>query len=145
MLTGLSGLSGLSAVAGGGSTAVARTGRFFLDLFGSAVNWGEGLCCVADNSGNVYLAGTADFGNFDPTQGFTAGSDFRWYIVRLTSGLAVDPTFGAGGIVTLDWGNNDAELTSLTLDSNGKLVASGIDWNQTTPARAIHLARFNTD
>lgn len=112
--------------------------------FGEQIDWGEGLCCCRDAQGRIYLAGTLDFGSFDPSVGFTPASDFRWYVARLTQELELDTSYGTDGFVTLSWGNNDAELTSVLVDADGRIVAGGIDYN-VAPSRSIRVARFLED
>lgn len=108
------------------------------------MDWGEGLVVTKDSQGRYYLGGTLNFGSFDPAVGFTAASDFRWYVARLTPELELDTTYGDDGFAVLSWGNDDAELTSILVDVDGKVVAGGIDY-AVTPTRTIKVARFNTD
>lgn len=121
-----------------------RTGRVFLQRFGSAIDWGEGLCATKDSAGNYYLAGTADFGAFNPNTGLTSSAKFSWYVIRYDSTMRPDMTWGAGGVVKLDFGDNDMELTSILVQPDGKIVCGGIDWNVSNQL-AFRVARFNAD
>lgn len=82
-------------------------------------------------SGQVYVVYTVDRG---------ATGDIG--VIRLTSGLALDGTFGSGGIASFGWGagSNDEAGRSILLPDGDLLVSGGV-WTQ---SRAATL-RVNSD
>jgi uncharacterized delta-60 repeat protein len=90
--------------------------------------------------GSILVAGTA-FSN-GPTD-----DDFA--VVRYTSAGQLDPGFGAGGIVTTDFGSPDSGITraldragALVLQPDGKLVLAGFTHSE---QQAFAAARYNPD
>ena len=74
-----------------------------------------------------------------------APSAYHFGLARYTTSGALDSGFGTGGIVTTSFADND-EASSILLQSNGKLVASGtINDNNLWPHVAQGVARYNTD
>ncbi|WP_435015486.1 delta-60 repeat domain-containing protein [Tundrisphaera sp. TA3] len=87
------------------------------DLGGPNDDTASGLAIQPD--GKIVLAGTA----LGP-----GVAESRFALARLNAGGVLDPTFGDGGRVTVDFdpGGTDAESASaLTLQSDGKIVAVG--------------------
>ncbi|MBP6532128.1 MAG: T9SS type A sorting domain-containing protein [Bacteroidia bacterium] len=74
--------------------------------------------------------------------GETGGSGFKDIVlVRLNEDGQLDSGFGNNGIVTTNLGF-DEELSSVVLDSDGKIVTAGTSYN---PSGNIFLARFDTN
>jgi uncharacterized delta-60 repeat protein len=67
-----------------------------------------------------------------------SGRDFA--LVRYTPDGLPDHSFGLGGIVVTEYGNQDDELTSLAVDSEGRLVVAG--YTTGTAGRAVIVARY---
>lgn len=72
---------------------------------------------LVDNDGNILLGGLAhqSFGN--------NSRDFA--LVRYDSDGQLDPSFDFDGIVTTDYNTNDDGVLSLSLQSDGKIIAGG--------------------
>ena len=59
---------------------------------------------------------------------------------------ALDPTFGTGGKVTIDFfGVNTDQGQDVAVQSDGKLVVAGFAQNGSTPTKDFALARYNTN
>jgi len=66
------------------------------------------------------------------------GRDFA--LVRYTPDGLLDHSFGLGGIVITEYSSLDDELTSLAVDSEGRLVVAG--YTTGTAGRAVIVARY---
>ena len=65
---------------------------------------------------------------------------------RLLSAGALDPTFGAGGKQTVDFGSNFSEAaTAAAVQPDGKILVAGYNDLQTGGEPGFSVARFNTD
>jgi uncharacterized delta-60 repeat protein len=71
-----------------------------------------------------------------------SGSDFA--VARYNPSGSLDPTFGTGGLVTIDFGASD-QATALILQADGKLVAAGFTQVSATFATEWALVRLNPD
>ena len=71
------------------------------------------------------------------------GSDDDFTLVRYDTNGDLDPTFGAGGIATVDVGNSNNRAISLTAQTDGKFLLGGYSNNGTDNDFA--LLRFNND
>ena len=69
---------------------------------------------VVEPSGRILLAGTG-----------VVGGDRRFLLAALTPDGAIDATFGAGGLVTLDPGDGEAAVRSVERQPDGKLLVAG--------------------
>jgi uncharacterized delta-60 repeat protein len=67
-----------------------------------------------------------------------SGRDFA--LARYTPDGLPDHSFGLGGIVVTEYGSLDDELTSLAVDSEGRLVVAG--YTTGTSGRAVIIARY---
>ena len=87
----------------------------------------------------ILLAGTA----------LDAGFNNQPCVVRLLENGSIDSTFGVNGVYRMTVSNNDNELTSIALQSDGKIVVSGhIDNGLTTGGQFdfdILVIRLNSD
>ena len=88
---------------------------------------------VVDPGGRVLLAGTAA----------VAGGERRFLLAALTPTGAVDPTFGAGGAITLDVGDGIPAVRAMVRQPDGKLLAGGTA--DTGAAGGGVVARFLPD
>lgn len=70
-------------------------------------------------------------------------SAYKFAVIRYDSDGSVDSTFGTNGTVTTSFINNDAGITAMTLQQNGKIVVTGGTDGLTTSD--FLLARYNTD
>jgi len=68
---------------------------------------------VLDADGKIVVAGYSD-----------AGGNNDFVVARYNTDGSLDTSFDTDGIVTTDWGGNDAPF-SISIDSNGKIVAIG--------------------
>lgn len=71
------------------------------------------------------------------------GSDYDLAMVRFGAGGTLDPTFGSGGKVNLNIGNDNNNASSVEVQSDGKLIVAGITSNGTDNDFTLH--RFNSD
>ncbi|HET6574576.1 MAG TPA: FG-GAP-like repeat-containing protein, partial [Fimbriiglobus sp.] len=92
----------------------------------------EPNAAIVQPDGKVVVAGTTD--------GTAAGTDFL--IARLGADGALDPSFGTGGVRTIDFGGQDI-ATGLALLSDGRIVVSGT--GSTVIGGATAVARLNPD
>lgn len=65
------------------------------------------------------------------------------FLARLNSNGTFDTTFGKNGVVVTDVGGGDVRITTLTLQSDGKFIASGT--RQKGASSALILARYNSN
>jgi uncharacterized delta-60 repeat protein len=71
-----------------------------------------------------------------------SGTNFA--VARYNPNGSLDPTFGTGGLVTIDFGASD-QATALILQADGKLLAAGFTQVSATFATEWALARVNPD
>ncbi len=78
--------------------------------------------------------------------GGQAGStgNLNFAVIRLSTSGALDDSYGAGGIMTANFNNQDDIVRAMALDSNGKLVVTGPSTSLTGNMR-FAVVRFNTD
>lgn len=93
-------------------TTFGSGGSVITDIFGCD---SDARAVAIQSDGKIVVAGTVCAN--------TSASDFG--LVRYDSDGALDPTFGAGGIVTTDLFGQADELNDIAIDSNGKIVAVG--------------------
>jgi uncharacterized delta-60 repeat protein len=96
---------------------------------------------LIQRDGKIVVAGHT----FRASGGSNVDPDMNFILVRYNPDGSLDPTFGAGGRVTTDFGGLDG-ANALAIQSDGKLVAAGVG------ARAgsllgdeFALARYNPD
>jgi uncharacterized delta-60 repeat protein len=89
---------------------------------------------VVQSNGRIIAAGTTRA---------TAGGSGQFALERFTSTGAADTTFGNSGKVITAFGSTDDELTSIALQSDGKILAAGFTVNGST--RSFAVARYNTN
>jgi uncharacterized delta-60 repeat protein len=99
---------------------------------------------VLQPDGKVIIAGSAFAGQNNKY--FTT---FSIVLIRLLPDGAVDPSFGANGIVTSNFGSS-GEWNDLAIQPDGKIIAGGYfkDYNQGLSGDGLShsiIARFNTD
>jgi len=110
---------------GGLDSSFGTGGKVTTDI-GSSDNYATALVIQPD--GKIVVAG------FSP---------LFFAIVRYGTNGTLDPTFGAGGKVTTDFGSGTDDVRALSIQADGKLVVAGSSVNGTTSDFA--LARYNTD
>lgn len=75
--------------------------------------------------------------------GYTFGESGRDFaLARYTPDGVLDHSFGLGGIVVTEYGGLDDELTALSVDNEGRLLAAG--YTTGTAGRAVIVARYLT-
>jgi uncharacterized delta-60 repeat protein len=72
-----------------------------------------------------------------------SGTNRHFAVVRYNPNGTLDTAFGGTGKVTTDIGSTDDEVNSLQIQSDGKIVAAGL--NQSGGYNDYALARFNTN
>lgn len=93
---------------------------------------------VLQPDGRIVAGGTTEFpGAPDPMR----HHDFA--LARVTAGGALDGSFGEGGEVTLDFGENDDDVNALALQPDGRIVAAGSTALEFQPQ--LWIARFEPD
>ncbi len=97
-----------------GSVGGATTGGQ-IDAYGN--NPAAGM--TIDSQGNIVLAGTANIA------GVTDGYEFA--LARFTSDGVLDSSFGDGGTVVYDLGDQASHATSVAIQSDGGIIAGGWD------------------
>jgi uncharacterized delta-60 repeat protein len=103
------------------------------DTFGSG-----GIVTVADgdleiahaalDGDKIVVALDSSRGNFDPS-----GDDIT--VLRYDADGTLDPTFGIGGVATIDFGGRRDEASGIAVDSAGRIVVSGWSWVTPTTVR----------
>jgi uncharacterized delta-60 repeat protein len=98
----------------------------------------EARAISLQSDGKIIIAGRTQAGF-----GFE-GSDFA--LARYDVDGSLDPTFGSGGKVVTDLFNNSDRANALALQPDGKIVAAGSAWtNSSSVSEDFALARYNTD
>jgi uncharacterized delta-60 repeat protein len=74
-------------------------------------------------------------------------ADPAWFIARLNSDGTLDTSFNSTGYATLSWPNDIccADLRSLTVTSDGEILAAGTAQDPATGDSALAVARFNAN
>ncbi len=75
--------------------------------------------------------------------GITRAGDYNFALARYNNDGTLDATFGAGGKVTTDFASADNIAYSVTLQPDGKILASGVAGND--PNSDLALVRYNAD
>jgi uncharacterized delta-60 repeat protein len=94
-------------------------GGTLVNFFHSPAN-AAGMAVVIQPNGDIVAAGQAASGS----------ANGQFAVARLTATGALDPSFGNGGVVTTSFGNIDTAF-ALALQSNGDIVAAGVDSTKT--------------
>jgi uncharacterized delta-60 repeat protein len=80
------------------------------------------------SDGRIVAAGATMIGGFD-----------QFALTRYNSNGSLDTSFGSGGIVTTSFGSVDADVNSLAIQSDGRIVAAGFS------SAGFALARYNSN
>ena len=96
--------------------------------------WSYGYSVAIQSDGKIVVAGQRIH-----TQYYN--DDFL--LVRYNTNGSLDNTFGSGGIVTTNIGNNPSAAFSVAIQSDGKIVAGGGGWENN--AGGFALVRYNTN
>ncbi len=56
---------------------------------------------------------------------YAYGGHFTFALARYADSGALDPSFGAGGFVSTDFGPDSSNVTGIAIQSDGKIVATG--------------------
>jgi uncharacterized delta-60 repeat protein len=101
--------------------------------FGGTYAAGYGVARTPD--GKIVVAGVKEF--------VGTGFDYDFAVARYNNDGSLDSSFGAGGKVTTDFASTDDIPYGVTVQADGKIVASGI----TDPGGAANfgLVRYNVD
>lgn len=73
-----------------------------------------------------------------------SATTYDFALIRLNADGSLDQAFGSGGIAVTDFGSSSDELTGIALQSDGRIVVSGISQRPGTGYNYL-VARFNTD
>lgn len=73
------------------------------------------------------------------------GSQYNLVVVRYNANGTLDNTFGIAGIATLEIDFFDSEATSIALQTDGKIVVTGLSHDQFNDGFYAILARFNAN
>ena len=92
----------------------------------------EGYSVMLQADGKILVSGRT---YSDTTSSFA--------VVRYNSNGSLDTTFGTGGKVTTDFGNNRSEATAMTSQADGKIIVAGNVYIGSTYAYAV--VRYNTN
>ena len=71
------------------------------------------------------------------------GANYDFAVVRYNTDGSLDTTFGSGGKVSTDVGEDTETVASVALQSDGKIVAAGYSYNDSKNVFAV--VRYNTD
>ena len=89
-----------------------------------------------DGNGKIVVAGNAS----------RSGSPGDFAVARLTANGQLDTTFGVSGKATLDFSGFGDDVRSVELQSNGKIILTGITHSGTTSNTSnLGIARFNSN
>src|SRR5205823_927432 len=93
----------------------------------------QGRTLALQPDGKVVVAGLSD-----------GSAQNSFALVRYQPDGSLDASFGTAGKVTTRIGSDDAEITALALQADGKLVAAGRTYNATDPMKptAFALVRY---
>jgi uncharacterized delta-60 repeat protein len=72
-------------------------------------------------------------------------SSTNFFLVRFNSNGTLDNTFDLDGKISTDIGTNDDYLSSLVIQSDGKIIGAGNTLNVNTFKQNFALVRYNTD
>lgn len=120
------------ALAPGDLDVCFGTGGKVLTTTASIYDFKAGNGMVIQSDGKIIVAGNA----FN-------GTDEDFALVRYNVDGTPDCTFGLGGMVIMDFGDDDDVAHSVALQSDGKIVVAGYTFNGTDEDFA--LARYNCD
>ena len=91
---------------------ILRSGKVIIDFSGNSYD--DGYSLQLDNIGNIYIAGLSN------------ENDDDFAVIKLDTNGDLDPSFGAGGKVIIDFsGNSDDVARSLQLDDIGNIYVAG--------------------
>jgi len=113
-------------------TTFGTAGLFVTDFGGPGSQTAQGAAISA--TGNIVLAGV--YGSAGP-------NDFG--VLRLTTGGALDPTFGGTGLVTTDFGARSDDGTVLLHELDGKTIVAGTSRNGTPTNDRMAVVRYLDD
>ncbi len=111
---------------GGLDTAFGTSGVTTTNIAGGS---DQALSVAIQSDGKLVVVGNAENGDFN--------------IVRYNADGSLDATFDTDGIATTDFNNAEDHATSVTIQSNGKIVVAGYVYDGGDYDFA--LARYNTD
>ena len=110
-------------------------------------NFGGANCLIVQSDGKIVAAGSA-----------SNGSNIDFVIARYNSNGSLDNTFNSDGKQLTDFGSSDDYLNSITVQSDGKLLALGLSSNgkdkyvaaasyesDGSPDVSFHIDRILTD
>jgi uncharacterized delta-60 repeat protein len=116
--------------ADGSLDASFGTGGIVTTSFGEAGNVAFALAVQAD--GKLVAAGVVDT---------TSGTESDFALARYNPDGTLDPSFGAGGLVTTDFAATNDQAEALAVQADGKLVAAG--FTDVFAGSDFALARYN--
>jgi uncharacterized delta-60 repeat protein len=116
------------------------TGGGILTNFGSNPN-ATAFALAIQSNGDIIAAGQA--GKADPKNPLLL-SPGNLALSRYSSAGKLDTTFGSGGTVTTSLGSNASAISSLAIQSDGKIVAAGsiFSFGGTTSQAQAAVARY---
>ncbi|MCU7842016.1 MAG: DUF4347 domain-containing protein, partial [Candidatus Thiodiazotropha sp. (ex Troendleina suluensis)] len=93
-----------------------------------------GQSVIAQPDGKILVAGYSD-----------NGASTQFTLTRYNVDGSLDTFFGTDGIVTTDIGASFDYGRSVTLQSDGKILVAGNNWNSTSSTYEFALVRYNTN
>jgi uncharacterized delta-60 repeat protein len=112
-------------------TSFGNGGKVITDFFGL---WDEVRDVAIQSDGKIVAAGF--------TQTLSTGDDFA--VARFNANGELDPTFGAGGKVTIDFFGGDDQAYALAIQPDGRIILAGYA-GKILSYTTFALARLNTD
>jgi|GEM_PF-1533050 len=129
LLAAPGGIDGTFGTGGKAITSIVSGGRVTTAI-GSA---SQAYSVAVQSDGGIVVAGAA----FN-------GSNYDMALARYTSSGTLDTSFGSGGVATTSFGGQDDGANSVVVQSDGKIIAAGYSYNQSTSVQSVTLARFTS-
>ncbi|MEW6210041.1 MAG: hypothetical protein AB1631_16865 [Acidobacteriota bacterium] len=124
---------GAQAAAGDLDTRFDADGRIITDFFGDD-NSAHAVAIQSD--GRIVAAGEA----FNP-----GNSTYDFALTRYNADGSLDTSFGSSGRATADFLGGTDSARAIAIQSDGRIVVTGLVLNSDDTIRDFALARFNTD
>src|SRR5262249_13063086 len=99
----------------------------------------DAVAAALQPDGKILVAADTSFGVSGPD-----GTDVL--VIRFLEGGTLDPSFGAGGIATVDFAGGRDDVTAMTLQPDGRIIVAGFAWADPTRLGAgssVALARLD--
>ena len=100
-----------------------------LTSIGSGSEWINDM--ALQNNGKIIVAGAS-----------YNGTDYDFVVARYDTDGTLDTTFGIGGVVTIDFNNEDDQVNDVAIQSNGNILLIGTSGNE--GANEMAVVRLNS-